>query len=97
LPPGITEEEGQILTKVKRRAYRLDMALGKFIGLKFGWGSVIGFVPLIGDAADCTLSLLVVKTAMKADLPAGTIVYMLVNVAFDFAVSRILRFLQYIR
>lgn len=55
--------------------------------MKFGWGAVIGIVPVIGDVADCALALLVVKTAMKADLPAGTVVYMLVNVAVDFGVS----------
>lgn len=46
LPPGISENDGQVLTKVKRRAYRMDMALFDFAGIRFGWGSVIGIVPL---------------------------------------------------
>lgn len=45
LPPGISEHDGNVLTKVKRRAYRLDMALFDFMGIRFGWGSVIGIVP----------------------------------------------------
>lgn len=45
LPPGISEHDGQVLTKVKRRAYRLDMCLFSFLGVKFGWGSVIGIIP----------------------------------------------------
>lgn len=45
LPPGISEHDGQVLTKVKRRAYRLDMCLFSFLGIKFGWGSVIGIIP----------------------------------------------------
>jgi hypothetical protein len=45
LPPGISEHDGKVLTKVKRRAYRLDMCLFTFMGIKFGWGSVIGIIP----------------------------------------------------
>ena len=45
LPPGLSEHDSQILTKVKRRAYRLDMALFSFMGIRFGWGSAIGLVP----------------------------------------------------
>ena len=45
LPPGISDHDGKVLTKVKRRAYRLDMALAHCCGLHFGWGSVIGIVP----------------------------------------------------
>jgi len=46
LPPGLTDEEARILTKVKRRAYRLDLALFNFCGTRFGWGSVIGIIPV---------------------------------------------------
>ena len=45
LPPGISDHDGQVLTKVKRRAYRLDMSLFSFLGCRFGWGSVIGIIP----------------------------------------------------
>lgn len=53
LPPGLSEADQKTLVKVKRRAYRLDMALGTICGIKVGWGSVIGIVPMIGDVADC--------------------------------------------
>jgi len=87
LPPGLTDEEGEILTKVKRRAYRLDMAFGSFLGIKFGWGSVIGIVPAIGDVLDTLLALLVVKTAMGVKLPMGVLIHMLINVVFDFLIG----------
>ena len=46
LHPDLTPEEVKILTKAKRRAYRLDMALFSIPGIgRFGWGSVIGLVP----------------------------------------------------
>ncbi|KAF3227416.1 hypothetical protein TWF106_009928 [Orbilia oligospora] len=87
LPPGLTDEEGEILTKVKRRAYRLDMSFGSFLGVRFGWGSVIGIVPGIGDALDALLSLMVVKTAMRVGLPFGILLHMLLNVALDFVIG----------
>jgi len=87
LPPGITEEEGEILTKVKRRAYRLDMSWGSLFGIRFGWGSVIGIIPGIGDVLDCILSLMVVKTAMKLSLPSILVLHMLFNVALDFVIG----------
>jgi hypothetical protein len=45
LPAGISEHDGKVLTKVKRRAYRLDMSLFNCCGLRFGWSSVIGIIP----------------------------------------------------
>lgn len=45
LPPGLTEAEQEVLVKVKRRAYMLDMSLFSLCGLRFGWSSVIGIVP----------------------------------------------------
>lgn len=45
LPPGISTKDGEVLTKVKRRAYRLDMSLFSLCGVRFGWSSVIGIVP----------------------------------------------------
>lgn len=46
IPPGLSEHDAKILTQVKRRAYRLDYALFNLCGIHFGWGSVIGIVPL---------------------------------------------------
>jgi hypothetical protein len=45
LPPGLTDEEAKVLTKVKRRAYRLDLCLFNCCGTRFGWGAVVGIVP----------------------------------------------------
>lgn len=45
LPPGISIHDGRVLTKVKRRAWRLDMCLFSICGVRFGWGSAIAIVP----------------------------------------------------
>ncbi|KAF3908394.1 hypothetical protein ABW21_db0200370 [Orbilia brochopaga] len=89
LPPGLTDEEGETLTKVKRRAYRLDMSFGSFLGVRFGWGSIIGIVPLIGDGLDMLLALMVVRTATQVSLPTTLLLHMLINVAFDFLIGLI--------
>lgn len=45
LPPGISEHDAKVLTKVKRRAYRLDLSLFNCCGIRFGWSSAIALVP----------------------------------------------------
>ncbi|KAI1365196.1 hypothetical protein F5Y08DRAFT_304714 [Xylaria arbuscula] len=73
LPPGISAHDAEVLNKVKRRAYRLDMAFGSFLGIKFGWGSFIGLFPIFGDFTDAFLGLLVIRTAKQIEggLPFG--------------------------
>jgi hypothetical protein len=44
--PGLTAEESEILSMVKRRAYRLDLCLCNCCGIRFGWGAVVGMIPM---------------------------------------------------
>lgn len=44
-PEGLSKHDAKVLTKVKRRAYRLDLSLCNFCGIKFGWSSVIALFP----------------------------------------------------
>ncbi|KAJ3483298.1 hypothetical protein NLG97_g7338 [Lecanicillium saksenae] len=89
LPPGLSEHDGQVLTKVKRRAYRLDCALFTFLGIKFGWGSAIGLIPFAGDVVDCLLALMVMRTAdqVEGGLPFFIKFQMILNIAIDFAIG----------
>ena len=87
--PKIPKADAEVLTKVKRRAYRLDQAIS-FCGLKFGWSSIIGFIPALGDFIDVFMALMVMNTAMKVSpgkdrdkLRAP----MVMNIAIDFAVG----------
>lgn len=89
LPPGITEKDGKVLTKVKRRAYRLDMALFSLMGIRFGWGSVIGLIPGFGDVLDMFMAMMVFKTCNQIDggLPAGLRSKMIFNIVVDFFIG----------
>ncbi|KAI0097644.1 hypothetical protein GGR51DRAFT_540586 [Nemania sp. FL0031] len=73
VPPGLSTHDAEVLNKVKRRAYRLDMSFGSFLGIKFGWGSFIALFPFFGDFADTFLGFLVIRTAKQVEggLPFG--------------------------
>lgn len=88
LPPGISEHDGKVLTKVKRRAHRLD-ASWSFLGMRVGWSSVIGIIPFIGDALDAFMALMVIRTCQQVEggLPKAVNAQMMFNLALDFAVG----------
>ncbi|KAI0200749.1 hypothetical protein F4808DRAFT_427783 [Astrocystis sublimbata] len=88
-PPGISVHDAEVLTKVKRRAYRLDMAFGSVLGIKFGWGSLLALVPILGDLADTFLALLVVRTAKQIEggLPFGLLLKMYFWVIVDLIIG----------
>jgi len=89
LPPGLSEHDGKVLTKVKRRAYRLDMSLFNCCGIRFGWGSALGLIPFIGDAMDSLLALMVLHTCREVEggLPTSLEMHMMMNIVFDFAIG----------
>jgi hypothetical protein len=45
-PTGLSPNDAKILKKVRKRAYRLDMSLFNCCGIRFGWSSVIGIIPV---------------------------------------------------
>ncbi|KAL2864737.1 DUF4112 domain-containing protein [Aspergillus lucknowensis] len=89
IPPGLSENDTKVLTRVKRRAYRLDYCLFNLCGIRFGWGSAIGLFPLIGDAADAALAMMVLKTCEGIDggLPARLRMQMIINILLDFVIG----------
>ncbi|KAI5928565.1 hypothetical protein F4810DRAFT_10492 [Camillea tinctor] len=86
LPPGLSEHDAHILTKVKKRAYQLDMSFGSFMGINFGWGSIIGLFPIAGDVVDALLAWSVVHTAKQVEggLPRSVRYKMYAMVVLDF-------------
>jgi len=89
IPSYIPQNDAKILAAARKSAYRLDFALFNFLGIRFGWSSVIGLVPAAGDAAAAALSLNLIRNMLKVEgrLPMHIILMMLFNLALDFAVG----------
>ncbi|CBX96491.1 hypothetical protein IAQ61_005642 [Plenodomus lingam] len=85
----IPPHDADVLAKARKTAYRLDYALFTFAGIRFGWASVIGLVPAIGDFADAALALNLIRGMRKIEcgLPSSVLVMMLINLAIDFLVG----------
>jgi len=58
-------------------------------GIRFGWDSVLGFVPGIGDVLTSALSLLIVHHAWQTGASKLTLARMLGNVAADFTIGAV--------
>jgi len=89
LPAGISDHDAKVLTKVKRRAYRLDMSLFNCCGIRFGWSSVIGIIPGIGDVIDAFMAMMVLRTCQQVEggLPNEIKAKMLFNIVLDFGIG----------
>jgi len=89
LPPGISDHDAKVLTKVKRRAYRLDMSLFNCCGIRFGWSSVIGIIPGIGDVIDAFMAMMVLRTCQQVEggLPNSVKSKMMFNIVLDFGIG----------
>lgn len=89
IPAYIPEHDALILARVRKSAYRLDMCLFNFLGVRFGWEAVIGLIPFAGDAAGMALAYLVMREAGKVSggLPSHLGFLMLLNILLDFGVG----------
>lgn len=91
IPAYIPSGDADILAKARKRAYQLDFCLFNLFGLRFGWSSVIGLVPVVGDGLDWLLALRLVMLMRKCDggLPSSIQLWMAINMAVDFLVGLI--------
>jgi len=89
IPAYIPEHDAMILARVRKAAYRLDMCLFNFLGIRFGWEAVIGLIPFAGDAAGVAMAYLLFMQCCKVDggLPQSVKTRMMINIALDFAVG----------
>lgn len=90
IPATISQKDGKILQKVRNRAYSLDMSLFSLCGVKFGWSSIIGLIPVIGDIVDLLFCyLLVIRKCgqIEGGLPASLRSRMLFNMMLDFGIG----------
>ncbi|KAF8637751.1 hypothetical protein AX17_002593, partial [Amanita inopinata Kibby_2008] len=86
-PPGLSKRDARILTTLQTRAHHLDKCFS-LCGLRFGWSFFLSLIPLIGDISDALLSyLLIIRPALKLDLPPWLVARMMFNSAVSVAVS----------
>ncbi|KAL8285284.1 hypothetical protein RB601_006361 [Gaeumannomyces tritici] len=67
IPPGVSPHDADVLKQVRRRAHHLDLSLFNLCGIKFGWSSVIGLIPAVGDLLDMLLALMLVQKCTKVE------------------------------
>ncbi|KAF2008384.1 hypothetical protein BU24DRAFT_98601 [Aaosphaeria arxii CBS 175.79] len=89
IPAYIPEHDANILARARKTAYRLDMCLFNFMGVRFGWSSVVGIVPAVGDALDAGFAAKLIWSMSRCTdgLPVTVIIMMLFNLALDFLVG----------
>lgn len=89
IPYYIPEHDANILARSRKTAYRLDCCLFNFLGVRFGWSSVIGIVPAAGDALDSAIALKLFKNMTKVEggLPKSVWLWMVINILLDFLVG----------
>ncbi|CAK7269738.1 hypothetical protein SEPCBS119000_003719 [Sporothrix epigloea] len=91
IPRILSQHDGKVLKKVRRQAYRLDMSLFNCCGIRFGWSSVIGIVPFVGDVVDLLLAYRVVTSccSVEGGLPESLRYRMYFNILLDFGIGLI--------
>ena len=89
IPAYIPERDAEVLASVRKSAYRLDMCLFDFLGIRFGWEAVIGIIPAFGDAVGVLLALMVFKKccSVEGGLDSSIKVRMMINIILDFVVG----------
>lgn len=90
IPEYIPAEDREVLRRVRRKAYRLDMMF-KICGIRIGWLGIIGIIPVIGDIICLLLSFAVMRDAQKIQggLPTNVQAEFVGNICIDFALGLI--------
>ncbi|KAG5513694.1 hypothetical protein PMAC_000732 [Pneumocystis sp. 'macacae'] len=74
--------------KIMKKAILLDYAINFLCcETRFGWSSVIGIIPVIGDIINLYLSIRLIHLCMDVTLPRRMIVQMYTNVIIAFAMG----------
>lgn len=90
VPQGLSANDEKILNLVRTRAYRYDMWF-QFLGVKFGWTNIVGFVPIVGTVISTYWSLGLLWLARQLDdgLPLDLQLLYLLNIVIDFLLGLI--------
>jgi hypothetical protein len=86
--PGPTR--GRSMDRLRRWSYQLDKAF-RVPGtrIRFGWDSIIGLVPGMGDVVTALFSAMILAQAFRSRVPGVIKVRMLLNTFFDLTLGAI--------
>jgi hypothetical protein len=72
------------LERLERLAHRMDTAFRvPVLGIRLGWDSILGVIPVIGDAATLAPAVWIMWRARKLGVPATTLARMGLNTGVD--------------
>lgn len=85
---GLSGRERAVLDRANRIADVLDERFSvPGTSLRFGWDSIIGLIPVIGDFIGAGISSYLVFEAIRLGIGPGPILRMLVNIVIDWLVG----------
>ncbi|KAF2175265.1 hypothetical protein K469DRAFT_765654 [Zopfia rhizophila CBS 207.26] len=89
IPAYIPSHDAEILARARKRAYILDVCLFNFVGIRFGWSSVIGIIPAAGDVLDTLLSIMLIirMNRIEGGLSYEKLTHMIFNLTVDFTIG----------
>ncbi|MEQ6248181.1 DUF4112 domain-containing protein [Sulfitobacter sp. HNIBRBA3233] len=78
------------IARLRSLAHAMDSAFRiPLIGKRVGWDSIVGLVPVVGDALALAPALYIVATARRKGVPLGTLVRMGGNIGIDALIGSI--------
>ena len=76
------------LARLRKLVQKMDSAFRlPIIGVRVGWDSVIGLVPVVGDALALVPSVFIMRESRRLGAPRILIAQMMVNSGVDFALG----------
>ncbi|MHA6323574.1 DUF4112 domain-containing protein [Roseivivax sp. CAU 1753] len=83
-----THPDFQRLARIERLATRMDRAFRlPGTGIRFGWDSLLGLIPGLGDTATLLPAAYIIATARRMDVPTPILLKMAGNVGIDWLVG----------
>lgn len=86
IPPLATSRARSRLARLERFADGLDSRFS-ILGIRFGWDSILGLVPGLGDAATAAAGLWIIREAAQLGARRSVLARMAVNSAADFVIG----------
>ncbi|MGJ8616202.1 MAG: DUF4112 domain-containing protein [Sulfitobacter sp.] len=78
------------LARLRKLAQKMDSAFRlPVIGVRVGWDSIIGLVPVVGDTLALVPSVFILRESRRLGAPRTLIAHMMVNTGIDFALGSI--------